>query len=117
MLVCDNLKLTVMKKILFVILSLMFMISCGESKQKTSENEKADARAFIKSEVENVDKILRGKQIDRMTVCDSAVFVDGDIHYYYTLDENYITIEAIRENVDEITNNQKTMMESVPAGK
>ena len=106
-----------MKKILFLALSLILMISCGGSKQKASENEKAEARAFIKSEVENADKILRGKQIDFMTVWDSAIYVNGDIHYYYTLDESYATIESIRGKVDEIKEKQKAMMESVPAGK
>lgn len=106
-----------MKKILLLALSLIFMISCGGSKQKTNENEKAEAYEFIKSEVESVDKILRGKQIDFMTVCDSAIFVNGDIHYYYTIDEGYTSIEAVRDNVNEVKNNQKTMMESVPAGK
>ena len=106
-----------MKKILFLALSLMFMISCGGSKQKASENEMAEARELIKVAIEAADEMLRGKQIDFMTVCDGAEFVNDEIHYYYTIDEEYVTIDALRASVDDVKENQRAALESMPSTK
>ena len=106
-----------MKKILFLALSLIFMISCGGSKQKASENEMAEARELIKAEVEVADELLRGEQIDFMTVCDGAEFVNDEIHYYYTIDEDYATIDVLRASADDIKENQREALESMPSTK
>ena len=106
-----------MKKILFLALSLIFMISCGGSKQKASENEIAEARELIKAEVEAADELLRGEQIDFMTVCDGAEFVNDEIHYYYTIDEEYVTIDALRASVDDVKETQREALESMSSTK
>lgn len=100
-----------MKKILFLALSLIFMISCGGSKQK------AEARELIKAEVEAADEMLRGEQIDFMTVCDGAEFVNDEIHYYYTVDEDYATIDVLKASADDIKENQREALESMPSTK
>ena len=106
-----------MKKILFLALSLMFMISCGGSKQKASENEMAEARELIKVAIEAADEMLRGKQIDFMTVCDGAEFVNDEIHYYYTIDEDYATIDVLKASADDIKETQKATLESMASTK
>ena len=100
-----------MKKILLLALSLIFMISCGGSKQK------AEARELIKAEVEAADEMLRGEQIDFMTVCDGAEFVNDEIHYYYTVDEDYATIDVLKASADDIKENQREALESMPSTK
>ena len=100
-----------MKKILFLALSLIFMISCSGSKQK------AEARELIKAEVEAADEMLRGEQIDFMTVCDGAEFVNDEIHYYYTVDEDYATIDVLKASADDIKENQREALESMPSTK
>ena len=100
-----------MKKILFLALLLIFMISCGGSKQK------AEARELIKAEVEAADEMLRGEQIDFMTVCDGAEFVNDEIHYYYTVDEDYATIDVLKASADNIKENQREALESMPSTK
>ena len=100
-----------MKKILFLALSLIFMISCGGSKQKS------EARELIKAEVEAADEMLRGEQIDFMTVCDGAEFVNDEIHYYYTVDEDYATIDVLKASADDIKENQREALESMPSTK
>ncbi len=105
------------KKILFLALSLILMISCGGSKQKASENEIAEARELIKAEVEAANELLRGEQIDFMTVCDGAEFVNDEIHYYYTIDEEYVTIDALRASVDDVKETQKEALKSIPSTK
>lgn len=106
-----------MKKILFLALSLMFMISCGGSKQKASENEMAEARELVKAEIEAADEILRGEKIDFMTVCDGAEFVNDEIHYYYTIDEDYATIDVLRASADDVKENQREMLENMSSTK
>ena len=102
---------------MFLALSLILMISCGGSKQKASENEIAEARELIKAEIEAANELLRGKQIDFMTVCDGAEFVNDEIHYYYTIDEEYVTIDALRASVDDVKETQKEVLKSIPSTK
>jgi hypothetical protein len=106
-----------MKKILFLALSVMFIISCGGSNQKASENKMAEAREFIKADIEAANELLSGEQIDFMTVYDGAEFVNDVIHYYYTIDEDYAAIDVLKAEADDIKTNLRGALESMPLTK
>ena len=131
-----------MKKILYAVFSIMLLASCGDSKRngendknwigslveadvETPENisrgkqrsyydDKNEIRSQVRAEIEAADEVLRGKQVDFMTVCDRAVFVNDEVHYYYTIDEDYKTIEEFRGIAGEIKSNIRAVWESIP---
>ena len=104
-----------MKKILYAVLSLVLLVSCGGSDSKVSESDKAEARELIRAEIETTNDFLAGKQVDYATVCDGCEFYNDEIHYYYTFNEDYVNVDLLRSNVEEIKKNQRSIIESMPA--
>ena len=99
-----------MKKIMFFILSVLFLTSCG-----SSETEKKEARRILSQEAELTNSTLNGVQIDFATTSNGCEFANDVFHYYYTINEQYVTIESMRENEDELKESIKNSLESMPA--
>lgn len=79
-----------MKRILFIMLSALIMTACG-----SSNSEKEQARRMLAAEAIATNNQLQGMQIDFATKSDGCEFKDDIFHYYYTVYEEYVTIEAL----------------------
>ncbi len=98
-----------MKKITFLLLTVLTLIACQKSGQ-----EMDSARAFLRNEANAANTALAGTQIDFATVCDRCEFINDDFHYYYTIDENYVSIADMEANKEDIKNMQRSMFENIP---
>ena len=106
-----------MKKILYAVFSIMLLASCGGGKAKVTESDKAEAREMLRTELEYANNTLAGKQVDYATFCDGCEFYNDEAHYYYTVNEDYITIQQLKDNVGEFKKRQKEMIKIMPATK
>lgn len=79
-----------MKRILFIMLSALIMTACG-----SSNSDKEQARRMLAAEAIATNNQLQGMQIDFATKSDGCEFKDDIFHYYYTVYEEYVTIEAL----------------------
>ena len=86
-----------MKRILFIMLSALIMTACG-----SSNSDKEQARRMLAAEAIATNNQLQGMQIDFATKSDGCEFKDDIFHYYYTVYEEYVTIEALEACKDEI---------------
>lgn len=98
-----------MKKTILFVLSVLLLTSCG-----SSETEKNEARRILSQEAEVTNKTIKGFQIDFATTSDGCEFSNDVFYYYYTINEQYITIESIREREGELKESIKTTLESMP---
>ena len=100
---------SIMKKIMFFMLSVLLMTACGGPK-----NEKDEARRILKNEAEIADNTLKEVQIDFATTCNGCEFSNDIFHYYYTINEEYITIESLKVCEDELKENIRKELERLP---
>ena len=71
-------------------LSALIMTACG-----SSNSDKEQARRMLAAEAIATNNQLQGMQIDFATKSDGCEFKDDIFHYYYTVYEEYVTIEAL----------------------
>lgn len=86
-----------MKKSIFIMLTVALFAAC---KGNVSESEKDAARMYIGDAIEVTNNILGGEQIDFMTYCDMVEFRNDNVYYNYTVDEDYTTMDNIRNNIN-----------------
>ena len=101
-----------MKKITLLLLTVLTLVACQKSRQ-----EMDSARAFLRNEANAANTELAGSQIDYATVCDGCEFINDNFHYYYTVDENYVSIADMEANKENIKNMQRSMFENMPSVK
>lgn len=86
-----------MKKSIFIMLTVALFAAC---KGNVSESEKDAARMYIGDAIEVANDMIGGKQIDFMTYCDMVEFINDNVYCYYTVDEDYTTMDNIRNNIN-----------------
>lgn len=96
-----------MRRVMLLILSLVVLNAFAQVPV-----DKETARELLKQEIEATNNLLNGQQIDVATVSDGCHFCGDVIHYYYTVDETYLTIEAMSKNSARIKQNQKEMFKA-----
>lgn len=99
-----------MKKIIMLMLLLVTLVACNQP----SEREKANAREFLRNEISFANDQLTGMQMDYATISDGCNFMNDNVYYYYTIDEDYINISDMIANEREIKRNLRSTLESMP---
>ena len=81
-----------MKKALFALLAAVAMLSCGPGNE-----EKRGMRELLSTTFEFVNNQMAGMSVDEATVCDSCAFKNDRVYYYYTIDEEVLSISQLKE--------------------
>lgn len=103
-----------MKKSIFIMLAIALFAAC---KGNVSESEKDAARMYIGDAIEVANDMIGGKQIDFMTYCDMVEFRNDNVYYYYTVDEDYATMDHIRNNIDVIKEQAERVFDNDQSAK
>ncbi len=99
-----------MKKIIFTLLAAVMLFSCDTVSKE--EKEKNEIRSLLTTTFEVTSKEIQGMVIDDITVCDSCVFKNDRIYYYYTINEEYLPISQIEAE----SSTRKDMIKSTLEG-
>ena len=81
-----------MKKALFALLAAVVMFSCGPGNE-----EKKGIRELLSTTFEFVNNQMAGMSVDEATVCDSCAFKNDRVYYYYTIDEDVLSISQLNQ--------------------
>lgn len=73
----------------------MFVVAVTICSYGANNKEKNEVRVYLGMVFEQVGKSLQGMVIDSITVCDSAVFKNDRVYYYYTINEEYLPISQM----------------------
>jgi hypothetical protein len=117
-----HIKINIMKKLLFIVIAALALFSCtNAAKEAETGNDKtlnaADFEKQIEAEIVAANNLLKGKQIDFNTLCDGAEYKDKTVHYYYIINEEFATIDQLKENESAIKERQIAMFENQPEAK
>lgn len=99
-----------MKKITLLLLTTLILVACNST-------EKDQARAYLEAEAKATHMQLVGKKIDMSTTSDGCEFKDDKFYYYYTIDEDIVSIASLETNKQYIEDNMRAMLENMPATK
>lgn len=81
-----------MKKALFALLAAVVVLSCGPGNE-----EKKGIRELLSTTFEFVNNQMAGMSVDEATVCDSCAFKNDRVYYYYTIDEDVLSISQLNQ--------------------
>ncbi|MBR4066345.1 MAG: hypothetical protein IKJ97_06305 [Bacteroidaceae bacterium] len=98
-----------MKKTLLIIVSILMLTACGELKKEATRKQLA-----VEARLANLT--LKGMIIDTGIVCEGCEFKDDKFTYYYTLDENVISIESLKETEEVLIEGHKEELKQVAIG-
>jgi hypothetical protein len=68
----------------------------------------------LRNEISFANDQLTGMQMDYATISDGCNFMNDNVYYYYTIDEDYINISDMIANEREIKRNLRSTLESMP---
>ena len=97
-----------MKKIIFTLLAAVMLFSCDT----VSQEEKENMRELLSTSFNLVNKMISGQMVDDVTRCDSCVFKDDYVSYFYTIDETILPLSQIRKESSIRKNGIKTTLEN-----
>lgn len=98
-------------------MAMILTLSCsnGSNTSAITKEEIDKTKESLKLEAKVADKLLAGKEIDFMTKALSAQFDGTNMVYTYEIDEDYATIDQLRDlKKEELKNFLKTNLDNSP---
>lgn len=86
--------------------------SSGDSAGSSSQDNREEARSFLRSSMTAANELMSGKEVDVMTICDRIEFRDDNVYYYYTIDESQVSIATLRSMQDTMRENIRNNLEN-----